>query len=350
MAALALTPRRNVSRMQSAGALFGGVALGLAISLALLLANGIAIEEVFAEFVGFVFLSNAGLASVAVEATPLILAGLAGAVSLKVRFWNIGIEGQLWLGAIGTTAVALNDVGPEGLRLPLMALAAMAGGALWIALPGLLKLRLGISEIISTLLLNYVALLLVQHLVFGAWKDPQQNFPYSAGFEIPHEQLGKLGWGKTHAGLIVALVAVALVWLVAERSRWGAYMRAVGASPEVARATGVPVLATIVLAVGLSGALAGLAGFSVAAGEEHRLTQHLGVGYGFSGILIAFLARFSAIGVLVTAVLVAGLYVAGDSLQQFYQLPAALIGLIQAVILFSVVGTDFFARYRLHRA
>ena len=348
MSGLALTPRRNVTRLQSAGALLGGITLGLAISFVLLLVNGIAVEEVIAEFVEFVFLSNAGLASVAVEATPLILAGLAGAVALKVRFWNIGIEGQLWLGAVGATGIALYDIGPESLRLPLMALAAMACGAAWIALPGLLKTRLGVSEIISTLLLNYVAVLLVQHLVFGAWKDPQQNFPYTAGFD-PAEQLARLGWGKTHGGLIVALIAVALVWLLTERSRWGAYMRAVGASPDVARATGVPVLATIVMAIALSGALSGLAGFSVAAGEEHRLTQHLGVGYGFSGILIAFLARFSAIGVLVTAVLVAGLYVAGESLQQFYQLPAALIELIQAIILFSVVGADFFARYRLHR-
>jgi simple sugar transport system permease protein len=277
-----------------------------------------------------------------------VFAGLAGAVALKVRFWNIGIEGQLWLGAVGATFVALNDVGPESIRLPLMALGAMIGGMLWIALPGLVKMRFGVSEIISTLLLNYVALLLVQHLVFGAWKDPQQNFPYTAGFD-PAEQLARLGWGKTHAGLVVALVAVVAVWLVCERSRWGAYMRAVGANREVARATGVPVLATIVLAIALSGALAGLAGFSVAAGEEHRLTQHLGVGYGFSGILIAFLARFRAFGVLIASVLVAELYVAGESLQQFYQLPAALIELIQAIILFSVVGAEFFARYRVHR-
>lgn len=349
MTALALTPRRNVTRLQSAGALLGGVILGLAISVILLLANGIAVQEVVDEFVQFVFLSNAGLASVAVTATPLVLAGLAGAVSLKVRFWNIGIEGQLWLGAVGAAGIALYDIGPESLRLPLMALAAMAGGALWIALPGLLKVRLGVSEIISTLLLNYIALLLVQHLVFGAWKDPQQNFPYSAGFDAPFEQLGRLGWGKTHYGLVIALAAVVLVWLISERSRWGAYMRAVGASPDVARAAGVPVLATIVMAIAMSGALAGLAGFSVAAGEEHRLTQHLGIGYGFSGILIAFLARFHAFGVLVAAILVAGLYVAGDSMQQFYQLPAALIELIQAIILFSVVGADFFARYRIHR-
>lgn len=348
MSALALTPRRNVTRLQSAGALLGGVLFGLAVSLVLLLANGIAVADVFAEFVGFVFLSDAGLASVAVEATPLVLAGLAGAVALKVRFWNIGIEGQLWLGTIGATGIALNDVGPDGVRLAVMALAAMAAGAAWIALPALLKTRLGVSEIISTLLLNYVAVLLVQHLVFGAWKDPQQNFPYSAGFD-PSEQLARLGWGKTHAGLVIALAATALVWLIAERSRLGAYMKAVGANPEVARATGVPVLLTIVLAVAMSGALAGLAGFSVAAGEEHRLTQHLGLGYGFSGILIAFLGRFQAFGVLVAGVLVAGLYVAGQSLQQFYQLPAALIELIQAIILFSVVGADFFARYRVHR-
>jgi ABC-type uncharacterized transport system permease subunit len=349
MMALALSSRRHVTRLQSTGALLGGVLFGLAISLALLLAQGIAITAVFAEFVGFVFLSDAGLASVAVEATPLVLAGLAGAVALKVRFWNIGIEGQLWLGAIGATGVALYDAGPEGMRLALMAAAAMAAGAAWIAIPALLRIRLGVNEIIATLLLNYVAFLLVQHLVFGAWKDPQQNFPYTAGFDAPVEQLARLGWGKTHAGLLIALAAVALVWLLTERSRLGAYMRAVGASPEVARATGVPVLLTVVAAVALSGALAGLAGFSVAAGEEHRLTQHLGLGYGFSGILIAFLGRFRALGVLVAGVLVAGLYVAGKSLQQFYQLPAALIELIQAIILFSVVGADFFARYRIHR-
>ena len=349
MTSLTLTPRRNITGLHSAAALGGGLVFGLGVSFLVLLANGIAMHEVMDEFISFVFFSNAGLASVAVEATPLVLAGLAGAVALKVRFWNIGIEGQLWLGAVGATAVALYDIGPEWARLPLMAAGAMAGGMLWIALPGLFKMRFGVSEIISTLLLNYVALLLVQHLVFGAWKDPQQNFPYSAGFDAPFEQLGRLGWGKTHSGLIIAVLAVVVVWLVTERSRWGAYMRAVGANRDVARAMGVPVTATIVFAIALSGALAGLAGFSVAAGEEHRLTQHLGVGYGFSGILIAFLARFRAVGVLVAAILVAELYVAGESLQQFYQLPAALIELIQAIILFSVVGAEFFARYRLHR-
>ena len=168
MMALALSSRRHVTRLQSTGALLGGVLFGLAISLALLLAQGIAITAVFAEFVGFVFLSDAGLASVAVEATPLVLAGLAGAVALKVRFWNIGIEGQLWLGAIGATGVALYDAGPEGMRLALMAAAAMAAGAAWIAIPALLRIRLGVNEIIATLLLNYVAFLLVQHLVFAS--------------------------------------------------------------------------------------------------------------------------------------------------------------------------------------
>ncbi|MFC3231425.1 ABC transporter permease [Marinibaculum pumilum] len=344
---IAITPRQDVPLWRSAAALAGGVAAGLLVTIAILVSAGVGLGDIWQEFVVYTLLDLDGLSLVATSATPLILVGLAGAVALRVRFWNIGIEGQVWLGAIGATWIAVADIGPDSLRLVFMAGAGALFGALWVAIPALMKLRLGINEIITTLLLNYVAHLLVQHLVFGPWKDPTANFPNSESFQPGVERLVQLGWGNVHAGLIVALAVALVLWVVMERSRAGLYMQAIGASPSVAAGTGLPVLATILLAVGLSGAAAGLAGWLVASGQEYRLTQHLGTGYGFAGIVIAFLARFRPAAVVVAAALVGTLYVAGDTLQVFYQLPRAVIELIQAVILLSVVTADFFARYRL---
>ncbi|WP_372019236.1 ABC transporter permease [Tistrella mobilis] len=349
---LIATPRRDVRPRHTLLALAVGLGVGLGATVAMLAAAGVPPRDVLNEFVIYTFFSSEGLALTMVAATPLIVVGLAAAAALRIGFWNIGIEGQAWMGAVCATWVAVADIGSPGARLLLMALAAMAGGALMALPPLILKRRLGVNEIITTLLLNYVAALFVQHLVFGVWKDPASSFPYSESFEPGVERLAGLGWGKVHVGLILALALAALLWLVAERSRIGAWVAAVGADARVAFACGLPVAGVIAGAVLLSGALAGLGGFMIAAGQEYRLTQALATGTGFSAIVIAFLARFGVIPVVIVAILTAGLYVAGDTAQVFYQLPRAVVLLIQGVILVSVVSADMLARYgiRLHRA
>ncbi|MEN2978197.1 ABC transporter permease [Tistrella bauzanensis] len=340
-----MAPRRDVRPRHTVAALVVGLGVGLGLTVLMLAASGVPPRDVLNEFVIFTFFTAEGLSLTMVAATPLIVVGLAAAAALRVGFWNIGIEGQVWMGAIFATWVAVTDAGAPEARLLLMALAAMAGGMLGALPPLILKRRLGVNEIITTLLLNYVAALLVQHLVFGVWKDPASSFPYSDSYQPGVERLAQLGWGKVHVGLIAALMIAGLLWLVAERSRIGAWVAAVGADARVAFACGLPVAGVIAGSVLLSGALAGLGGFMIAAGQEFRLTQALATGTGFSAIVIAFLARFGVLPVVVVAILTAGLYVAGDTAQVFYQLPRAVVLLIQGVILVSMVSADMIARY-----
>jgi len=174
------------------------------------------------------------------------------------------------------------------LRLILMLIVSALFGALWIALPLFLKLRFGISEIVLSLLLSNIAYLYLQHLLFGAWRDPAFSFPVSITFD-PAEQLSQLGLGNLHSGLWIAFAIVAIMAIVIDRTRLGFYATAIGLNPMTARATGLPVTRTIVIVVSLSGALAGLAGGVIVAGTEHRLTQFIGAHSTFSGIVIACL-------------------------------------------------------------
>jgi len=327
----------------------GGLGVGVLLSGLILIANGVALSDIVNEFVVLVFFDKSGLALALTSFIPLVLVGLAASAAIKLRFWNIGIEGQMWMGATAATFVATYDVGPPSLRLVLMFVAAAAAGSLWIGIPALLKLRWQVNEIITTLLLSYVAFLFVEHLLYGAWRDPDSGYPASPMYEKGVEQLAKVGWESLHHGIWVALAAVVLMWWIVGLSRFGLFMQAVGSNLTAAKAAGVPVLATILGAVVLSGGLAGIAGLTIVAGQEYRLTVHVSEGYTFSAIVIAFVARFHPIGVMVAAFVIAGIYTAGDALKVFYQLPEATVVLIQSVILLSLLIAEFFGRYHIGR-
>lgn len=324
----------------------GGLLLGIVCGTLLLIAAGVPTATLFDDLVVQVFLRSAGLAQTLTLSVPLILVGLASALAMRVKFWNIGVEGQLWLGAIGATAVSLSGIGPEGLRLPLMLLAAALFGAGWIAIALLLRLRLQVSELVVTLLLSNIAYLLLQHLLFGAWRDPANSFPVSA--QLPSgERLALLGFGNLHSGLFIALGATLLAAVLCERSRLGFHASAVGANPTVARAAGIPVSLTLAIMVLLSGAAAGLAGGVIVTGTEYRLTQNIGWNMTFSAIVIAFIARFSPLWCVPVAIVLGGLYNAGSTLKVFYGLSDAVIVLLQGVLLMSLLLSQFFVDYRL---
>lgn len=329
------------------GLVFGAsLTFGLALSAAVLVAAGVPPQALLRELVVQVFLTRSGLAQTLTMATPMVLLGLSAALALRLRFWNIGVEGQVLLGAILATLVAINGLGGAGLHLPLMLAASMLGGLLWIAVPLLLKLRLSVSEVVVTLLLSNVAYLLLQHLLFGPLRDPARNFPTSPVFD-PLSRLPRLDFGNLHAGLFVALALAVAVALLTRRSRLGFYGRLVGDNPAAARAAGLPVVATTAAFVLLSGALAGLAGGLVVAGTEYRLTQYVGLHATFSAIVIAVLARFDPLAVVVAAFFVAGVYVAGTTLKVFYGIPEGVVLIVQGTVLLSVVAGQFFASYRI---
>ena len=287
-----------------------------------------------------------------VKATPLILAGLGVSIAFRMLFWNIGAEGQLVMGGFAAGAVALwlppmLPGWPTWTFLPIMVVAGMMGGAFWGLIPAVLKAYLKVNEIITTLMLNYIAILWVQYLYYGPWKDPQgYGFPGTAQFP-EYTWLPRIT-GRLHLGFVFGLIAAALIWLVLDRTRWGYEIRLIGENPRAARYAGVSIARNIVLVMCLSGGLAGLAGMADVAGISYRLQQGLAVGYGFTAIIVAWLARLNPWAIILVSILLAALLVGGDQIQIVMGLPASMALVLQGAILFFMLGGNIFTSYRLH--
>lgn len=295
------------------------------------------------------FGSKYNVSETMVKAIPLMLCGLGVSVAFRMLFWNIGAEGQLAVGGIAAAGVALfwADRIPPPLLLPAMVVAGFLGGALWALIPALLKAYLRVNEIITTLMMNYIAILWVEHLFYGPWKDPQgYGFPGTAQFPEA-AWLPRLPGTRFHLGLALAVVAALFIWIVLRRTKWGYEIRVIGENPRAANYAGINIVRNIVLVMILSGGLAGLAGMSEVAGISHRLQKGLTVGYGYTAIIVAWLGRLNPWGVLVVAILLAGLLVGGDQIQITMQLPAAVALVLQGAILFFVLGGSLFAQYRI---
>ena len=341
-----LEVRRDLSTWQQAIFLGGSILVGLTISGLILVWAGVPADALFEEFVLLLLTDADNMRSVLFQAGPLIMVGLAAAVAFRVRFWNLGLEGQMIWGAIGATFISLHPVGANWLQLPLMILFAAIAAMLWVLISAQLKLKLNVNEIISTLLLNYVALNFLLHLLYGPWRDPIDGFPHSENYQS-FERLPDLV-GGVNAALPLALVAALIVWWLVRFSRFGFRMKFVQESPSVAAALGIPVAGVTLASVLLSGALAGIAGFVVVSGQEGRLIQNFSHGYLFSGVLIAFLARNNPLAAILVAILVSMLFIAGGSLQVFYQIPFAMVQLIEAIIVICVATSEFLIRHRIH--
>ena len=341
---LILEVRIDMPAWQQALAVGGSIATGLLLSAIILIIAGVPAGDLVSEFANNVF-DRQTFQAVLVQAAPLILVGIAAAIGFRARFWNLGLEGQMVWGGIAATAVSIYQIGPEPLRLPVMALFAMLAGMAWVAIPAFLRMKFAVNEIISTLLLNYVATYFLYDLLYGPWKDQSDAYPHSAQF-AGAERLPDIGHAF-NAALPIALAFVLVVWWFAEFSRYGFYLKFIYANPAMARLVGVPVQRVVWTAVLMSGALAALAGFVIPSGTAGRLTQGFYEGYGFSGVLIAFLARNNAIFAAIVAVLIAMLFVTGQSFQIFYQIPFAMVQMIQAIIVMCVAASEFFIRHRI---
>jgi general nucleoside transport system permease protein len=336
---------------RTAGYLGTGLALLLAFGLGgvVFLAAGANPLAAYAVMLEGAFGSLHDLSEVLVKAIPLMLCGLAVAVPARIQVWNIGCEGQLVLGGIGGAGVALYLTPhlPAGLALPCTIAAGCAAGAAWALVPGLLRARLGVSEILSTLMLNYVAITWLEHLFFGPWRDPMgMGFPGTAMFPEA-ARLPRLFGTRIHLGLAFALTAAGLLGWAISRTRWGFEVRVIGESPRAAEYAGMSLSRHVLWAMALSGGLAGLAGMAEAAGIHYRLQQGLAVGYGYTGIIVAWLARLSSGGILLVAVFLAGLLVGGDQLQSAMHLPSSVGLVLQGALLFFVLGSDILTRYRI---
>jgi ABC-type uncharacterized transport system permease subunit len=287
------------------------------------------------------------------KATPLILVSLAAVIAFRMRLWNIGAEGQFFLGAFGASAVVLTPLLPPEtspwIMIPAMVVAGMIAGALWGFVPGFLKARFNVNEIISTLMMNYIAVAWNNFFIFAVWTE--------GGFQMT-PQFPKTAWLlrltdfssqvpafrglTTHLGLVFGLIAAGVVWWILYRSRWGYEIRLIGDNPQAARYAGINIVRNTVLVMMLSGALAGLAGMAEISGVVHRLQGAISPGYGFTGIIIAWLAKLNPLLVVPISVLFGGLILAGREIQ-----PSGIPMLIQGIILVCLIASDFLLRYRV---
>lgn len=283
------------------------------------------------------------------RATPLILTGLAAALAFRAKLWNIGAEGQLYAGALAAVAVGTGGIdAPSFVLIPLVVFCGALAGGLVMLGPTLLKTRLGVDEVVTTLLLNFVILLFVQMMLEGPMKDPMgmgwpQSEPILDAAALP-KLMARM---RIHAGLIVALVAALGVYLLLKRTVWGFEIRAVGENANAARHAGIPVTATFIRVGLISGALAGLAGVGEVAGLKGYLTADLSPGFGYSGIVVAMLAGLNPIGVVVAALFIASIFVGADSMSRATGVSNYLADLIVAMSLISVLVSGLFLRFRV---
>lgn len=285
-------------------------------------------------------LANAyGFSELLVRMTPLLLAAVAVALPARLGLINVGGEGQLYMGAFAASAAAFSlPEAPAWILLPYVALAGFVGGALWGAIPGVLRAANLVNETISTLLLNYVSPLIVSYFIFGRWRATEYS-AYPQSSEFPEAALLPSYFNtRIHAGLFIAVAAMILYWLFMEKTRWGIDLRAIGGNAEAARRLGIPVSRWIVFALAAGGGFAGLAGMGEAMGIAGRLRQGLSPGYGFTGFLIAWLAGGRPLGILFMAFLFAVITSAGDTLQITQGVPYAVVNILLAMILFIVLA------------
>jgi simple sugar transport system permease protein len=284
-----------------------------------------------------------------VRAVPLILTGLAVAVAFRAGIWNIGAEGQLYAGAVAGTAVALAlpEAIPGWLGIPALMVAGAGAGALWVVVPAWLKIRRGVSEVITTILMNFVAINLAGWLVHGPMQEPRGVFPQSDAVpEMARLPLMVPG-SRLHLGFAAAVVLALALWAFLRFTAAGFQVRAVGANPEAARVAGrLRSRRTLVWVFLASGALAGLAGAVEVSGVTYALYEGLSPGYGYTAIAVALLAGLSPLGVLVTGTLFGALEGGAGAMQRVAGVPAGWVGTVVALAILSIVAADRLIRGR----
>jgi ABC-type uncharacterized transport system permease subunit len=313
--------------------------VALAVFALLLLADGKDPLRAYRDTLIYVFGNTYGFSELLVRMAPLLLTSVAVALPSRLGLINVGGEGQLYMGAWLATAGALgfSDL-PAWQLLPLMTAMGFAGGALWALLPGILRAAKVVNETISTLLLNYVAPLIVSFFIFGPWRSAESSaYPQSPAF-VAAARLPSLDGTRIHLGLLYGIVCLALYGLALSRTRWGLEVRAIGGNPEASLRLGIPVRTYMIAAMAVAGGIAGMAGMAEVSAIQGRLVGELSPGYGYVGFLVSWLAGGSALGILLMAFLFAVVSSIGDILQITQGVPYAVVNVLMAVILFIVLG------------
>ncbi len=322
------------------------VVLAFVVGATVLAADGVDPLRAYSQ-ISRVFLSLSGISQALSVGAPLLLIAGGLAIAFRSGFWNIGAEGQYLMGAVGATWIALFVPGiPPALVVPLMVVAGFVSGAAWATVPALLKARLGVNEVLTTLMTVYIALQLVFYLTLGPWRNPfVPAFAGTATFPA-YARLPRIPGTSIDPGIAIGILIAIVLYQLMHRARIGFEIRVVGESAPAARYAGIGYLHTILLGMIISGGLAGLAGMVVVSGSAGYLRAEIAVGYGFTGIIVAWLAGLNTLAVIPATVLFSGLRVGADVLQTTVGVPEAFTVLFQAMIFIFVIVGQLFRLYR----
>jgi ABC-type uncharacterized transport system permease subunit len=302
--------------------------------------------EIIVETVG----NSYGLSQIVWQSIPLLLCGVGLLLAFKTSFWNIGAEGQLLMGATAATWAALFSPVPDPLLIPAAFILGFAGGAVWGLLSTIFRARFSINEVITTLMMNYIASNIVLYLIHGPWKgETMRGFAYTDQFP-ESAWLPTLGMSNIHwPTLLLGLIAAVCVYLILTRTRLGYEVKVVGQSPKAARYAGISYFRTVFFVMVISGGLAGLAGAGEVLGVHHMLrhSDQISLGYGYTAIIVAWLARGNPLIVILTSLLFGAIYVAGDVLQLSFNLPFQIVNVFTGLILFFLISSDTFLNYKI---
>ena len=320
---------------------FGGGAFLIALS-------GVSPIEAYQSMLRGAFGSKNNIAETLVKATPLLLASLGIAVAFRTRVFNIGAEGQIYMGALGAAFVGLflGDL-PAIVGIPLALLAGFIMGAVWAGIAGILKLRLQANEIIVTLMMNYIAIELTNYLISGPWKDPSSTEPFTAQMAAGTQLPNLLSGTRLHVGFLVAILAVFIVRWIMRHTVFGYQLMVTGSNEKAAEYGGIKINRIVMLAMLISGGLAGLAGVSEVSGLHHRVLEGISPGYGYTAIAIALLGKEKPLGVLVASILFAALVVGADGMHRSTGVPIAVVLIIEGLVLLFAMGSEFLKRRKV---
>lgn len=328
------------------------VAVALTISGGLIALAGAPVFEAYGRIFIGAFGSRLAATETLTRAVPLILTGLAAAVAFRARLWNIGAEGQFYMGAIAVAAVSAGPLAgvPAIVQIPVLFIVGAVAGMVLLLVPLWLRLRFAVDEVVTTLLLNFVAILFVSMLIDGVLKDPMgfgwpQSVPVDDNATLP----ALVARSRLHIGLIVALVLAFVIHFVQGRTVFGMQSRAAGLNPSGAVFAGVPLGRTLVKVAMISGGLAGLAGACEVMGVMGYVTTSLSPGYGYSGIVVAMLANLHPLGVVLAAVFAAAMFVGADAMSRALSVPSYIADVTVALSLLSMLVAIFFTQYRVRR-
>jgi simple sugar transport system permease protein len=324
----------------------------LAIAGVLIALAGAPVLQAYWKILTSAFGSRLSATETLTRATPLILTGLAAAVAFRARLWNIGGEGQFYLGAIAAAATSAHLLAglPSLLQIPLLFVVGAAAGMLLLLVPLWLRLRFSVDEVVTTLLLNFVALLFVSMLIDGVLKDPAAfGWPQSEAVDAAARLPKLLARSRLHIGLGIAVVIAFFIHFVQTRTVFGVQSRAAGLNPSGAVFAGVPLGRTLVIVAMVSGGLAGLAGTVEVLGVKGYVTTDLSPGYGYSGIVVAMLANLNPLGVVLAALFTAVMFVGADGMSRSMGIPTYIADVTVALSLLSMLVAVFFTQYRIRR-